>query len=178
MNVLVLNKIAGHENEITEIKNDLKHTKNIRLYKKYSVLLKHFDGFTNRKIAKMENIDEHTVSIYINNYKSKGLDGLNIDHGGGASKKINEEQEKIIEETITTKTPEDVGFESKKNWTIELIRQWVIKEFNTTMSHRGIAYLLHRLNLSYTRPTYVLAKADKEKQEKFKNDFEVLKKMP
>lgn len=40
----------------------------------------------------------------------------------------------------------------------------------------GIAYILHRLNLSYTRPTYVLAKSHKEKQEKFKNDFEVLKK--
>ena len=124
----------------------------------------------------MENIEEHTVSIYIKNYKEKGLDGLNIAHGGGANKKINEEQEKIIVETITTKTPEDVGFESKKNWTIELIRQWVIQEFNISMSHRGIAYVLHRLNLSYTRPTYVLAKADKEKQEKFKNDFEDLKK--
>jgi len=43
---------------------------------------------------------------------------------------------KKIVETITIKTPEDVGFESKKNWTIELVRQWVIKEFNITMSHR------------------------------------------
>lgn len=178
MEVLVLNRITGHETEIEELKNALNSTKNIRLYKRYSVLLKHFDGFTNRKIAQMENIDEHTVSIYIKKYKSKGLDGLNISHGGGASKKINKEQEKIIVETITTKIPEDVGFESKKNWTIEIVRQWVIKEFNITMSHRGIAYVLHRLNLSYTRPTYVLAKADKEKQEKFKNDFEILKKMP
>ena len=29
---------------------------------------------------------------------------------------------------MTTKTPEDVGFEFKMNWTIELVRQWVIKE--------------------------------------------------
>ena len=36
---------------------------------------------------------------------------------------------------------------------------------------------MNRLNLSYTRPTYVLAKSDKEKQEKFKQDFEVLKKI-
>ncbi len=177
MDVLVLTKIDGHENEINEIKNALKHTENVRLYKRYSVLLKHFDGFTNKKIAQMENINEHTVADYIKNYKSKGLEGLKIAHGGGASKKINEAQENIILETITTKTPEDVGFEAKKNWTIELVRQWVIKEFNITMSHRGIAYVLHRLNLSYTRPTYVLAKADKEKQEKFKTDFEVLKKM-
>lgn len=178
MDVLVLNKITGHDNEINEIKIALKHTKSVRLYKRYSVLLKYFEGFNNRKIAEMENIDEHTVAAYIKKYKSKGLNGLNIAHGGGASRKINAEQEEIIVETITTKTPEDFGFESKKNWTIELVRQWVIKEFNITMSHRGIAYVLHRLNLSYTRPTYVLAKADKEKQAKFKNDFEVLKKTP
>ena len=79
---------------------------------------------------------------------------------------------------ITNKTPDEVGFEGRKNWTIELIRQWVIKEFNITMSHRGMAEVLYRLNLSYTSPTYVLAKADKEKQEKFKNDFEELKKTP
>lgn len=36
--------------------------------------------------------------------------------------------------------------------------------------------ILHRLNLSYTRPTYVLKKANKEKQENFKLDSEVQKK--
>jgi transposase len=82
------------EEIVLEIKNDLKHTKSLRVYKRYSVLLKHFDGFNNTKIAEMENIDEHTVSAYIKNYKSKGLAELNIVHGGTATKKINEEQEK------------------------------------------------------------------------------------
>jgi len=36
--------------------------------------------------------------------------------------------------------------------------------------------VLHRLNLSYTRPTYTLAKADPQKQEEFKQEFELLKK--
>ena len=178
MDILVLNKIDGHENDIKEIKNALKNTKNVRLYKRYSVLLKHFEGFTNRKIAEMENIDEHTVGIYIKNYKANKLDGLNMEHSCGKKRRINPEQEKLLVEIITTKTPDEVGFESRKNWTIELIRQWVIKEFNITMSHRGMAEVLYRLNLSYTRPTYVLAKADKEKQEQFKNDFEELKKTP
>jgi len=178
MDILVLNKIDGHENDIKEIKNALKNTKNVRLYKRYSVLLKHFEGFTNRKIAEMENIDEHTVGIYIKNYKANKLDGLNMGRSCGKKRRINPEQENLLVKMITTKTPDEVGFESRKNWTIELIRQWVIKEFNITMSHRGMAEVLYRLNLSYTRPTYVLAKADKEKQEQFKNDFEELKKTP
>jgi transposase len=65
----------------------------------------------------MENIDEHTVAAYIKNHKLKGLDELNIGHGGGVKRKSNEEQEKVIVETITTKTPDEVGFESRKNWT-------------------------------------------------------------
>lgn len=39
-----------------------------------------------------------------------------------------------------------------------------------------MADVLYRLNLSYTRPTHVLKNADPIKQEKFKEDFEVLKK--
>src|SRR5471030_1996564 len=178
MDILVLNKIDGHEDDIKEIITALKNTKNVRLYKRYSVVLKHFEGFTNRKIAEMENIDKHTVGSYIKKYKTNKLDGLNMGHSCGKKRRINTEQEKLLVEIITTKTPDEVGFESRKNWTIELIRQWVIKEFNITMSHRGMAEVLYRLNLSYTRPTYVLAKADKEKQEQFKNDFEELKKTP
>ncbi|MDF2884622.1 MAG: transcriptional regulator, partial [Clostridiaceae bacterium] len=85
-------------------------------------------------------------------------------------------QESKIVELITDNTPEDVGFESRKNWTIEIIRQWVIREFDVTMCHRGMAEVLYRLNLSYTRPTYILKKADKQKQEAFKEDFKTLKK--
>lgn len=36
--------------------------------------------------------------------------------------------------------------------------------------------VLHRLNLSYTRPTYTLEKVDIEKQEAFKQEFDLLKK--
>lgn len=54
-------------------------------------------------------------------YKLKGINGLNIAHGGGIKRKINEEQEKVIVETIATQTPDEVGFENRKNWTIELI---------------------------------------------------------
>ena len=40
----------------------------------------------------------------------------------------------------------------------------------------GTLGLFHRLNLSYTRPTYALAKADPKKQEEFKEKFKKVKK--
>lgn len=89
---------------------------------------------------------------------------MNIIHSNESIRKINDEQEKVIVESITTKTPEDVGFESKKNWNIKLIRQFVIEEFNIAISYTEIAYVFHSLNLSYTITTYIIAKAYKEKQ--------------
>lgn len=64
MDILVPNKITGYENEIKEINDALKHTKSVSLYEIYSVFLKHFNGFSNRQIAEIENIDEHTVVKY------------------------------------------------------------------------------------------------------------------
>ena len=84
------------------------------MYKRYSVILKHFQGLTNRKIAEMENLKEHTVSVYIKNYNAKGIDRLAMKHSLGAKRKLNPGQEKMIVDVVTNKTPDQVGFECKK----------------------------------------------------------------
>ena len=164
--------------EIQAVKAAIKGNKSLRMHKRYMVILHHLKGYLNTEIAEMELLCTITVGRYINNYKKYGIDGLILHHSTGAPRLLRDEQEKALVETITNNTPDEVGFISRKNWTIELIRQWVIRAFNVTFSHRGMADVLYRLNLSYTRPTYVLAKADPIKQEKFKEDFEVLKKTP
>ena len=147
------------------------------MYKRYLVILKHLEGNSNVAIAKMVSLQPHTVGDYIRKYKATGLIGLGMKHSTGAPRKLNKEQEMFLFETVTNRTPDEVGFESRKNWTIELVRQWIINTFSINLSHRATHEVLHRLNLSYTRPTYVLKKADKEKQEEFKVTFEGLKKL-
>jgi transposase len=166
------------QKEILEIETAMRTTKNVRLYKRYSVILKHFQGLKNKTIAEMEGLEEHAVGSYIKKYKSNGLQGLAMKKAPGAPKKLSAEQEQKLIYIITNNTPDEVGFEARKNWTIELILQWVIANFNITIKHSSMAVILHRLNLSYTRPTYVLKKADAEKQEAFKKDFKNLKKTP
>jgi transposase len=80
--------------------------------------------------------------------------------------------------TISSNTPEDVGFEGVKNWTAKIASEWVFRKFGVRYSINGMLEMFHRLNLSYTRPTYVLAKADPEKQTKFMADIEGIKKTP
>ena len=44
---------------------------------------------------------------------------------------------------------------------------YVEREWGVTYTVRGMSLLMERLGLSYTRPTYTLAKADPEKQRVF-----------
>ena len=122
------------------------------------------------------DLNPHTVKAYINSYKQKGLEGLNMGKTTGCPRFLTKEQEEKLYEVITTKTPDEVGFGHRKNWNANIARKWVSDNFQVEYSNRGMLQVLHRLNLSYTRPTYTLEKADPEKQEAFKQDFEVLKK--
>jgi serine/threonine protein kinase len=56
----------------------------------------------------------------------------------------------------------DVGFTAKFNWTLQLIGDYISREFGKSYSIRGISKLRHRMDLSYTKPTYTLAAADEE----------------
>ncbi|MHB1651027.1 MAG: helix-turn-helix domain-containing protein [Desulfitobacteriaceae bacterium] len=64
----------------------------------------------------------------------------------------------------------------RKNWNLSIIREWIKRNYEVEYSQSGMADALHGLNVSYSRPTYTLKKADLEKQENFINDFEIIKK--
>jgi len=162
--------------EIKLFKKLLRSNKNKRMHIKYHVLILHYQGYTNTHIAKIMNLDPHTIAIYINSYKQKGLKGLDIGKKTGCPRFLTLEQEQQLYELIVTKTPDEVGFGYRKNWNANIVRKWVSDNFQVEYSSRGMLQVLHRLDLRYTRPTYTLEKADPEKQECFKQDFEVLKK--
>ena len=114
--------------------------------------------------------------VPISKYNNGGLDGLSPKLSQVRPAQI-PEQEKELALVITTKTPDEVGFPNRKNWYINIVQQWVKNTWDVKYSHRGMAEVLYRLGLSFTRPTYTLAKADPKKQEQFKQDFELLKKI-
>ena len=57
-------------------------------------------------------------------------------------------------------------------------RSITVDHYGVTFSERGMRDVFYRLNLSYTRPTYVLAKADPQKQAEFLEKLEDIKKTP
>lgn len=135
------NTIEDNQNAMLELEAAMKETKNVRMYKRYSVVSKYFQGFQNKVIAEMEGLEEHAVGSYIKKYKSNGLEGLAMKKVPGAPRKLNTKQEQKLIHVITNNTPDEVGFESIKNWTIKLICQWVMANFNITIKHSSMAVI-------------------------------------
>ena len=167
---------TDEKEEIKILKNLLRTTDNKRMHIRYQVIILHLRNYTNIHISKIMELNPHTVGTYINSYKKDGINGLNMGKPTGCPRFLTKEQEEELYKIISTKTPDEVGFGYRKNWNSNIARKWVSDTFNVEYSSRGMLQVLHRLNLSYTRPTYTLAKSDPEKQQTFKQEFDVLKK--
>jgi putative transposase len=102
---------------------------------------------------------------------------LELGESPGRPSFLTKEQENQVRKLLVDRRPSDVGFPSEMNWTAPLLRDWIQREFNVKYSERGTRKLLHLLGFSFTKPTYTLALADSEKQEQFKQDFEMVKKI-
>lgn len=48
-----------------------------------------------------------------------------------------------------------MGFIANFNWTAGIIAEYILTEFNIHYTVRGATLLLKKLNLSFTRPTYI-----------------------
>lgn len=162
---------------LEEVKKAMRETHEKRLYERYQCIYLLLTGESRATIAKTINRGLDTVGNYIQAYISFGLNGLGLNHSPGRPPFLTNEQEQQLYKTIVEKAPTDVGFPANMNWTSGLISDWIKQEFNVQYSERGTRELLYRLGFSHTRPTYTLAKADSDKQEAFKQEFEGLKKI-
>ncbi|GAU78336.1 hypothetical protein F3D3_2969 [Fusibacter sp. 3D3] len=51
----------------------------------------------------------------------------------GKPKFLNDDQEKKLFEVVTTKTPNEVGFENRKNWDCNLIAHWILNTYGVKL---------------------------------------------
>ena len=161
---------------IRELRKEKNQTKNVRMQERYQILIMVLKGKEYDEIVELTGRSKGTIVNYVQAYREGGIDALNMKPYKGRAPKLTPEQEKLLVQTIVEKTPEDVGFPSQINWTAPLIRSFIKNEFDVEYSERGTRDLLYRLNFSFTAPTYTLAKADPQKQKKFKDEFKDLKK--
>ena len=153
-----------------------KAEKNVKQKIRFDAVLLYLEGYPRKQISQVLHIPQRTVSYHISRYEGGGIDALILKKQPGAPKKLSDTEEAELLSVISTKTPQEAGVGVFANWTAALACAFVKQQYGVSFSTRGMLNLFQRLGLSYTRPTYTLDKADPEKQEKFRETFEALKK--
>lgn len=162
--------------QIKEIEAAFSTTKNSTLLRKYHAIFLSTQDHTNLAISKMLQMRPGTIGIYINTYQKEGLAGLIPIKPSGRPSFMSTEQEEALYVVVRDQTPHDMGFNGRYNWTAKLASAWFKREFDITYAESSMLQVLHQIGLSYSRPSYTLAKANKEKQQQFKEELNAEKK--
>ena len=166
----------GSEEEIARLKKLARKTHDAKLRRRYDIVRLFLSKRAKTDIADILDISLTQVYLILNLYKQAGIEGLTLKQPPGRQRKLTDEQERELIRIITEKLPKEVGLEPHCNWTAPLACKYVKDHYGVTFSERGMRDVFYRLNLSYTRPTYVLAKADPQKQAGFLEKLEDIKK--
>lgn len=170
--------MESNKNELQEVEKRMKQEKNRRLFERYQAIRLHLMGNGPKQIASVIGRSEPTIRSYIHAYQENGIDSLNMKVSTGAPERLTKEQQAELKQTIMDSLPHEVGFTAKFNWTLQIIGEYIKREYGKSYSIRGVSKMMHRLGLSYTKPTYTLAAADEEKQKEFvETTFPALKKL-
>ncbi|HHL0974662.1 TPA: winged helix-turn-helix domain-containing protein [Bacillus cereus] len=81
-----------------------------------------------------------------------------------------------MKQLILHTTPAELQFGQESCWNTRNIQYLIKENFVIGMSREGIRKMSHRMNFSYTNATYVLKKANKEKQIQFQKQLDMIKK--
>lgn len=130
--------------------------------RKINTILMCIEGQSAREIEKLLHICYQTASKYIKTFNEKGLEGLLEYKMASGRPPILSEQEQDFCKEMFQLTPAQIGLDINTNWNARIMQDFIEKEFGKRMTKTAIQEMLHRMGFSYTRPTYVLAKADKK----------------
>lgn len=160
----------GNTEAIAEIEERIKSTKDRRMYERLQAIRFRLMGLPMATISNLLCRSERTLWKYIHAYEKHGLEGLIRKVSPGKSSRLSKDQREALKQVIVSQVPADVGFTAKFNWTLQLIADYIERQFGLKYSLRGVSKLMERMGMSYTKPTYTLAAADPVKQQLFRRD--------
>ncbi|USK62416.1 helix-turn-helix domain-containing protein [Peribacillus asahii] len=138
-----------------------KRTKEARDRTRLTAVRLVMEGYKAIDVAALLNIYRQSVSTYVKNFEEGGISKLlHRKTPSGRVPYLSKEEQNEIKQTILTKTPQELGVGLESHWNTKVIQYYLFKQFGVWMTREGIRVMLHRLELRYTYPTYVLKKVE------------------
>jgi transposase len=119
-------------------------------------------------VARIYNIPQRTIFDWLSRYRSGGWDALKEGQRAGRKRKLSAQDMKWLYEAVTMGNPLNHQFDFCL-WTLNIIREMLLRERDITLSKSSVSRLLGHLGLSPQRPIYKSYKQDPAKIEQYIN---------
>jgi transposase len=160
-----MNKLTLTPSEIIALKQAHRACKDKRAADRIKAVYSLGMGFSVEDVVSILMLDEETLRNYVKRYQSGGINALITDHYLGSFSKLSAIQLEELEAHL----------EQNTYLTVDAVIAYVEEMYDVLYSVSGMTDLLHRLKFTYKKSKLVPAKADKEKQEQFLKQLEVLR---
>jgi transposase len=157
------------EQELQDIENAIRHDKRPEVRQRCTVIRLLHLGHKPIEVAKMQAVTTPTIYLWINRWRSGGVEGLANKPKSGRPLKADDEYSLALEETIA-KEPSELGYDFAI-WTVDRLRAHLKKKTGIDLSDSRFRALLKRKGYRYRRPKQDLghlqdkkAKADAAEQ--------------
>jgi transposase len=162
---------------IEQLQAHEKTIKKASMAKRVAIIRLVMQGYYAIQVAELLNVHRETISSYVKKFNQGGMEALL--HRGYSSGKpafLSLEEEKEVRRMIEHSTPVEEGYGCESCWDTRILKHVLEEKFSITMSRSGICEMLKRWGFSYTRPTYTLKRANRQKQEAFQRELDMVKK--
>jgi len=151
--------------KLLRLKKEAEQDGAYRVAKRIHSVLLNSSGRTSGEIADILDAPLSRVSQWLRDYEEQGYDGILEGYRSGRNPKLSEEQKNALGDIIDS-GPVAYGFLSGV-WNSPMITRVIEEEFKITYHPGHVRKLLNQLGFSVQRPKRLLAKADKEKQDRW-----------
>jgi transposase len=139
-----------NEQELRMIESAIRHDKRPEVRQRCTVIRLLHLGHKPVEVANMQAVTAPTIYLWINRWRSGGLEGLANKPKSGRPLKADDEYSQALEETIA-KEPSELGY-SFAIWTIDRLRAHLKKKTEIDLSESRFRALLKRKGFRYRRP--------------------------
>ncbi len=165
----------SHGYSVRELRQLEKKTPKARLRLRLMAVRLVWEGYPAASAADIVGVSARTVSTYVRAWNAGGPGALVPRHSPGQPTKIPAAIEAEIVAALQS-FPAAVGYGISANWDSRVLQAFLRDRYQITLSRGGLRRWLHRHGFSWTRPTYVLAKADPARQAAFQEELATLRK--
>jgi len=166
MKKLSITRTKPNHDELVEL---YKIEKNSRLKERYhAIVLMH--KFKNcYKVAEIMKRSDVTIQSWVKAFNMGGLKALAPKVSPGRPSRLSLEEKEELKNDVLTH-PRELGYDFS-NWEGKHVSKHIKNKFGVLLKVRQCQYLLHELGFSLQRPRYAFPKANRDKQERFVQEF-------